>query len=262
MQNPTTFSAQDIIDKYQVSMTTLKRNFSQCQKSIEKKYGVRISKQGRGDNTYYYIEDFSHSDPSRALTLYESLETNLVPMDIAVGLLDLNFLTFIGIISSPQRSFRGSYIDLLKYIDIQATSADDIQKIKAVLQHLVDKQYIMYMEDPSDPMYFMAAVQKKTEEEMELEISAILSFQNMVKGTRKSWIPLMKVYFALCLLDQPCTIEELTNITKLTAYKVRDSLDILASHNVLIKARITKCDPVNKQFYCLGTQIDLNAFGL
>ena len=134
MQTQTTFSAQEIVDKYQVSLTTLKRNFTQCQKSIEKKFGVRLSKEGRGANTYYYIEDFSHTDPSRALTLYESLETNLVPMDLAVGLLDINFLTFIGIVSSPQRSFRGSYLDLLKYIDIQATSAEDIQKIKEVLQ--------------------------------------------------------------------------------------------------------------------------------
>ena len=262
MQNSTTFSAQDIVYKYQLSITTLKRNFSQCQRSIEKKFGVRISKEGRGENTYYYIEDFSHSDPSRAVTLYESLEANLVPMDIAVGLLDLNFLTFIGIISSPQRSFRGSYLELLKYIDINANSVEDIQKIKTVLQTLVDKQYIMYMEDPSDPMYFMAAVQKKTEEEMELEISAILSFKKMTEGTRKSWIPLMKVYFALCLLEQPCTIEQLADITKLTSYKVRDSLNILSEHNVIIKEKVTKLDPTNKQYYCLGSHIDINAFGL
>ena len=262
MNQQSIFTAQDIVDRYQVSLTSLKRNFSRTQQSIEKKFGVRISKEGRGENTYYFIEDFSHSDPSRALTLYESLETNLVPMDLAVGLLDLNFLTFIGIISSPQRSFRGSYLELLKYIDIQATSAEDIQKIKEVLQHLVEKQYIMYMEDPSDPMYFMAAVQKKTEEEMELEISAILSFKKMVENTRKSWIPLMKVYFALCLLEQPCTIEELTEITKLTSYKVRDSLSILAEHNIIIKEKVTKVDPINKKYYCLGSHIDINAFGL
>ena len=104
----------------------------------------------------------------------------------------------------------------------------------------------MYMEDPSDPMYFMAAVQKKTEEEMELEISAILAFKNMVEGTRKSWIPLMKVYFALCLLEQPCTIEELCEITKLTQYKIRDSLNILSEHRVIIKEKVTKLDPINK----------------
>lgn len=256
-----TFTAAEISAKYGVALSTLTRNFRQAQESIEKRHGIRIAKRGRGNNTFYFIENFVHADPARALTLYDSLESNMVPTGLAVGLLDLQFLIFIGIVSSPQRSFRGSYVDLLSYIDIQP-SLENIEATKMILYKLATENYIMYMTDPSDAMYFMAAVQRKTETDMQLEIKAILEFKKLVEGTRKSWIPLMKVYFALHLLDQPCTIAKITEITGLTDYKVRDSLAILANKNIILKQTMTIKDPASQTYYCLGTQIDLNAFGI
>lgn len=256
-----TFTAEEIAAKYNLSVSTLKRNFLRTKETLYSRYGIKLEKSGRGDQTIYFIEDFNHSDPSRAITLYQSLEKNLVPAPVAAGLLDINFLVFIGIISSPQRAFRGSYLDLLKYLDIQAT-VENTQLVRKALQYLSNKDYIMYMEDRTDAMYFMASILKKTENDMELEIQAILTFKSLVKDTRKSWIPLMKVYLALHFLEQPCTIKELVEITELSEYKVRDTLTILASNNIIIKEKQVKQDPLSKEFYCLGTQIDINAFGL
>ena len=261
MTNNITFSAEEIAEKYHISVSTLKRNFLRTKETLYGKYGIKLEKSGRGDKTIYFIEDFKHSDPSRAVTLYQSLENNLVPASVAAGLLDINFLIFIGIISSPQRAFRGSYLDLLKYLDIQAT-VEDVQSVRNALKYLSDKDYIMYMEDRTDSMYFMASILKQTENDMELEIQAILTFKALVENTRKSWIPLMKVYLALHFLDQPCTIKQLIEVTGLSDYKVRDSLNLLAANNIIIKEKQVKQDLISKEFYCLGTQIDINAFGI
>lgn len=252
-------TAEELSAKYNIALSTLKRNFARSQESLKKKYGITIEKTGRGDATLYTIKDFSRVDPSRAVTLYESIETNLVPASIAAGLLDVHFLVFIGIISSPQRSFRGSYVDLLKYLEIEPITKETIAQAKEVLVALAEKDYIMYMEDKTDPMYFMAAILRKTESDMELEIAAILNFKHFVEGTRKQWIPLMKVYLALHVLQQPCTIKKIADITGLTEYKVRDSLTILVEHNVILKEKVIHQDPISQNFYCLGTQIDINA---
>lgn len=259
--NTITFTAEELCAKYNIAVSTLKQNFTRTCAMLEKKHGVKLSKSGRGKNTYYYISSFEHSDPSRALTIYDSLESNNIPLEPAARLLDLHFLVFIGIVSSPQRAFRGSYTDLLSYLDIPI-SPQEIENVKNVLTHLVTCNYIMYMEDPSNPMYFMASIQWHTEEVLKFELNALLAFQKMVEGTRKSWIPLMKVYFALHLLEQPCTVSEITQLTQLSEYKVRDSLLLLEQNNIIIRDKQTGFNQITHKYYCAGTDITINAFGI
>ena len=261
--NQLIMTAEDVAAKFGIAVSTLKCNFNRTKETIEKKYGVILSKSGRGKDCFYIIENFEHSDPSRAVTLYQSMENNLVSAPIAAKLMDLHFLVFIGIVSSPQRAFRGSYLDLLKYIDIDISpTVEDIEKIREILRNLAENNFIMYVEDKTDPMYFMAAILRKTENEMRLELDAIRLFQKLVSGTRKSWIPLMKTYLALNFLDQPCTINNLIEATGLSEYKVRDSLSILSANNIIVKDKQVLYDKITKEFYCLGTQIDINAFGI
>lgn len=259
--NQQTMTAQEVADKYRISLSSLTSNFPRSQEAIYKKYGVKLEKIGRGKSAQYHVTSFNHSDPSRAITLYQSLENNMVSASAAAGLLDIHFLVFIGIVSSPQRAFRGSYIDLLNYLDLKPTS-EAIDQIRIILQNLANKDYIMYMEDKTNNMYFMAGILKKAEDDMELEIEAILSFKKLVEKTRKSWIPLMQVYLALHFIQQPCTLKELSEITGLSEYKVRDSLSIFEQNNIILKNTVVHKDPITQSYYCLGTNIDINAFGL
>lgn len=253
------FTAQEIADTYQVSLSSLQTNFPRTQEAIRKKYGATIEKIGRGKNAQYHIINFSYTDPSRAITLYQSMETNMLPVATAATLLDIHFLVFIGIISSPQRAFRGSYLDLLEYLDMKPTE-ENLVNVRKAIQSLADKDYIMFLEDKTDNAYFMASVLRKTETDMELEIQAILKFKQLVEKSRKSWIPLMQVYLALHITLQPCTIQQLAATTGLTEYKVRDSLTILQMNNIIEKEVLNQKDPISQHFYCLGTQIDINAF--
>lgn len=254
-------SPQEVADMYNVSLSSLQTNFPRTKDAIYKKYGATIEKIGRGKNAQYHIIDFSYQDSSRALSLYQSLENNDIPVQTAVGLLDLHFLVFIGIVSSPQRAFRGSYLDLLKYLELAATP-ENLEAVRTAIMALAAKDYIMFLEDKTDPTYFMAGILHKTETDMELEIQAILYFKHLVEKTRKSWIPLMQVYLALHIIQQPCTIAQLTQMTHLTEYKVRDSLNILADNNMLLKDKVVHKDPITQAYYCLGTNIAINAFGI
>lgn len=254
-------TVEELAHEYDISVSSITTNFPRVQKSLFKKYGVSIERQGRGNNARYYIKDFSHSDPTRAVTLYQSMEKNLMPVEITAGLLDINFLVFIGIVSSPQRGFRGNYQDLLSYLDLDI-SEKNITIMRESLRYLQQQSYIMYMEDDTNPLYFMAGIKHATEKKMELEINAILHFKNLVANTRKSWIPVMKTYLALHIVQQPCTIKEIVEITHLTEYKVRDCLSILEKDNIIIKEKVNIKDHLTGSVYCLGSNVCINAFGI
>ena len=250
----------ELVELYDLNKSTVLQQFPRTQKSIEKKYGVTVEKVGRGANARYIVKNVEYVDPTRALTLYDSKENNLIPIQSAAGLLDLHFLIFVAIVSTPLRAFRGSYIDLLNYIEIEP-SLDNIRNTREILHILAARNYIMYMEDKTDNMYFMAAILRNTEKELKLEIKAILHFQNLVTGTKKSWVPIMKTYLALHFLQQPCTINDVCAATSLSIYKVRDCLKLLSDNNIILKQRIYTSGAPGEVF-CLGQEIDINAFGI
>ena len=117
-------TAEEIGELYNIAPITLKKNFSRCKETLKKKYNVDLEKEGRGDKTRYFVVTEEYADPKRAVTLYQSLERNEISGPVAAGLLDIHFLAFIGIASSPSRTFRGSYRDFLKYLDLDVTDTN------------------------------------------------------------------------------------------------------------------------------------------
>ena len=253
---------EELADTYGLSVSSIQSNFPRTQKTIFKRTGDIIEKEGRGKNARYIIQDMSRNDPNRAVTVFQSQETNRMPMASAVGLMDIHFFTFISIVASPQSTFRGSYYDLLKYMDIEATP-EDAGVIRQVLQNLADKNFIMFIEDdsvPNDP-YFMAGIRHKAEKEMNLEIGTLLRLQAIARESKKkSWIPLMKTYIAVMMLQQPCTIKGLSELTGLSDYKVRDCLVALEQDNILVRDKAYETDASGAFRYCVGQNVLLNAF--
>ena len=251
------YTAEQIAEMYDVSVSSIKTQFPRTCANLMQKKGVCIQKEGRGAKAMYRILNFEHADPDRAVSLYKSLEKNSFDAPIAAGLLDMPFLVFIGIVSSPNKVFRGNYAQFLEYLELPVTE-DNINVIRNTLAYLVEQGYLMFQEDPSDNSYFMASVLRITEIQMQLEINAVLYFRNCVADTRKSWIPLMKTYIAVSYLQQPCTITDLMGATGLSEYKVRDCLDILSKKKVIMKEKVVKFKDGN--FRCYGQDIDVNAF--
>lgn len=262
MEKAIGMTIEELAETYGLSVSSIQSNFPRTQKTIFKHTGDIIEKEGRGKNARYVIKDMSRDDPKRAVTIYKSAENNPMPMESAVGLIDINFFTFISIIGSPQSTFRGSYYDLLRYMEIEPTP-EDAGVIRQVLQQLADDNLILFIEDnsvPNDP-YFIAGIRRKAEKEMNLEIGTILKLQEVARAQkRKSWIPLMKTYIAVQLLNQPCTIKKLSDLTGMSDYKIRDCLVTLEKENILVKDLAYETDELGGFRYCVGTNILLNAF--
>ena len=56
-------SAQEVVDMYHVSLSSLQTNFHRTKEGIWKKYGATIEKVGRGKSAQYHIVNFSYQDP-------------------------------------------------------------------------------------------------------------------------------------------------------------------------------------------------------
>jgi hypothetical protein len=62
----------------------------------------------------------------------------------------------------------------------------------------------LFIEDnsvPNDP-YFMAGIRRKAEKAMNLDMNTILCLRDIARDQRrKDWIPLMKTYIAVLMLN-------------------------------------------------------------
>lgn len=251
---------QELCDQYQVTESTVRTKFKTAQQQILKRYGVIIEKEGRGQNASYHIKCDNYIDPLRAPSMYMSKENNTLPCTIAAYLLDINFLAFLGIASTPQRSFRGSYYDFLRYLELSET-ANNVAIVKQALQYLSNQSYIMYIEDDTDTDYFMAGIKRKAELEMSVQLSAAAYFRSLVADSKRSWVPLMKVYLALHFLKNPCTIQQICDATQLSQYAVRQSLKILSKNIVINRKKVVELLAPGC-FHCHGTEYNINAFGI
>ena len=63
----------------------------------------------------------------------------------------------------------------MKYLELEPKT-EDIDLMRQILATLADKDYIMYIEDNTDPLYFLAGVKRKAEKELTLEIETIVKF--------------------------------------------------------------------------------------
>ena len=254
---------QELSEKYNISPSSITSNFTRTKEAIAKKFGVRVEKIGRGKNAIYEIADFEHTDPNRAPTLFESTEKNMIPAQTAAKLPNLHCLAFIGIVLAPQRVFRGSYADLLKYLEIPVTP-DNIEKAREAIKEMDNRNFIMSMEDKTDNNYFMAGILRQVEKENSLNLQVLLDIKKLLENSKKDFIPFFKFYLAALSLpkDTPCTLQELQDATGMSEYKIRDCLKFFEAANGILREKKYYVDKASNTIACLGQVIDVNAFGL
>ena len=94
----------------------MKNAFPRTQKSILKKHGIRIIKEGRG-KTANYIEEVE--DDCRAITMFKEVKEEMILSNDTLKLMNWDFMCFLAIITTPMLVFRGSYEDFLVIILIK-----------------------------------------------------------------------------------------------------------------------------------------------
>lgn len=246
---------QEICEKFNCSEISVVKNFSRTQTSIYKKYHVLIQKKGRGQNASYEIIQ----DNSRAITLFKEDETRSVMLSIDTmrDMMDLRFAVFLGIVMTPLQVFRGSYVDFLKYLQMNVTQ-NNKQNIKEALEFLFKKDYIHYAIDKTNNEYFFAGIYKKVEEEIQVGIGMIKTCEQLAdKYKKRSWVNMLKLWVGIKYLYyqdlQPYTIQDLSALTGLSEYQIRQNGKILEKEQVFITDKI-----YSRYIKCLGKQATLN----
>jgi hypothetical protein len=245
-------TVQEISEKYHMSELSITKNFLRTQESILKKYGVKIIKEGRGEKATYreeYVTD------QRAKTLYDETREKMLISNDSLKLMNWEFMVFLALIMTPMLVFRGSFEDFLKYVEVPVTDAN-ITQLKGALSNLEKQNYISYNLDRTDNKYFVAAIYRKVEEEMQIGIGMIQDCKRLAKKHHKrSWVPILKTWLGVEMLskNQPYTVEDLKAITGLSDYQIRESNKILKESNVFKTSRAYA-----GYLMCIGTNVDLN----
>lgn len=245
---------QEVCNKFHCAQSTVVNNFPRFQKSIEKKYGILLIKNGRGKNAVYEIIE----DNSRAETLYKQDETRTVMLSAKQAqIMQFDFMVFLGIIMTPLQVFRGSYGDFLNYVQVQ-NNKDNREKLRKSLEILNEEDYIHYKIDKTDENYFFAGIYRKVEEEISVGIDMIKECKILaLKEKKRSWVNLLKVWLGVKYLYiqdlQPYTVQDLCNLIGLSAYQVREAGKVLEKDNVF------KSDKVYASYErCIGKNSILN----
>lgn len=248
---------QELCKKYNLTESSVTTNFPRTQNMLLKKYGVTIVKNGRGKTATYEEGGLgSFVSDQRALTMFNETHKEMVFNQESLTLINADFLVFLGIISTPMGVFRGTYSDFLRYVGI-TVSKDNLEMLEDALLNLVDRELIYYnTDDDSIVMY----IRRKVEKEMKIGIEMIKRCRILADKYNKhknGWINLLKVWIAIqvCSYDpEPFTNEQLSQMTNLSLYQVKNARKILKEDNLFVLSR------AGDALKCFGSRAVLNAF--
>lgn len=243
----------ELCAKYSVSESSVKTAFPRTQKALLKKYGVKIIKEGRGAAAEYFEV---WEDDGRANSIYDEVKDDIIIDNESFKLMDWDFLVFLAIIITPMRVFRGTYEDLLRYIDIKVTPYN-LRLVKYALDDLKNKGFVNYSIDNStSENYIIAYIYRKIEQEMHIDKGMVTTCKKLAeKYNKRSWVPLLKTWLGIQMMfeRQPYTMNDLKKVTGLSEYQLKTCNQILKESEIYRTSRAYNC-----YYRCVGQYVDLN----
>ena len=243
---------EEILSQYNISEYALTKNFGRAQQTMLKKYNLILTKTGRGASVEYHVT----APEKRADTMLQEKQREVMMAQNGFSsLMDFNFIVFLGICTAPMGTFYGSYEDFLGYVELKKTK-DNIQSLKDALSDLTAAEYIEYVVDKTNTNYFNAVLFKRTRETMAISLDMAERCKKLAKkSNKKSWIPLLKTWIGVQYMydKQPFTLAELSAVTGLSAYQIRESRKILEKDELFVTSRAYACYD-----RCIGTNVELN----
>ena len=245
--------AQEICEKYKVSISALKNQFKRTADKIFKDTGVTIIKQGRG-NTVDYQEIY----PEHALTFEEEkIDEIAINLD-ALGLKDWQLLIILCTLIAPMGIFRGNAESFLQYFRMPVTDKR-IEEVNEAVAELANNKWINVLyDDSTNEGYFVLYIKRAMEQDIIVKLPYIKTCRELMdKYNKRSFLPLLKVWLGTEELEkvQPYTVAQLEELTGLSPYQIRESNRILEKENIY-QTQKKYIDPT----VCLGRTVDLNAY--
>lgn len=245
---------EELCKKYGVSESSVSTNFKRTQAAIKKRTGILIEKSGRGKNAVYeeIVPD------NRAITMYEETKDNFVIDRNALSYENVEFNCFLAVVLTQFMVFRGTYIDLVRYMNLKVDERN-IQTIKEAMNSLADKGIIsLYYDISTTEGYFTASLLRKAEVEMKIGIDMVRTCKKIAdENNKRDYIPLLKTWLGMQVMseEQPFTMSQLEALTGLSEYQVRESKKLLEANDLFKTTKAYKAGCL-----CLGQNVDLNAY--
>lgn len=246
---------QELCEKYNLSEDAVKNKIGRTKQKMLKEHNLILTKTGRGKNADYQVEFAEGGDKRASTMLKEERRDIMIAENSFSALLDFNFMVFLAICTTPMGSFYGSYEDFLDYVEVKK-SKNNLKNLKEALTMLSAADYINYTIDKTNDNYFNAFLFKRTRDDMAISLDMAERCQRLAKkNDKKSWVPLLKTWIGVQYMydKQPFTIAELSAITGLSPYQIRESKKILEKDNLFVTSRAYA-----SYERCIGTNVDLN----
>lgn len=241
---------EEVIKEYGYSKSSWTTKFKRTQESVLKKTGIRIVKIGKGDKATYRADIV---DDQRADNMFEEQEKKMLITSDSIGLMSIELISFLGIITTPMMVFRGTLIEYLQYLKLTVNDSN-LQAIQQALQTLEEKGLIVKVDDDD---IMVLSLKRTAENELQIGVNMIRDCRLLAqKNQVQDWTNLLKLWLGIEFLEktQPFTQKELSYITGLSPYMIRKCSKILEQSNVFKTSRVYATYEC-----CLGTVVDLNA---
>lgn len=246
---------KELSEEFNISESSIKTNFPKVQESIFRKHKIRIVKTGRGEKADYQLIYAIDSD-GRAQSAFKEKNRNLMLAKSEFSsLVDFNFMVFLGICATPMTTFYGSYKEFLKYVEVKVSDAN-VSSLVEALQLLNERGLIEYVIDKTNSDYFWAGLYHKTREDMYITIDMMERCKQLAKKyNKKSWVNLLKTWVGVQYLydNQPFTVSELSVVTGLSAYQLKQNKKILQTDDLFVTTRAYAAYD-----RCIGSNVELN----
>lgn len=253
-------NTKEVCKLLKVSESTLKTKFKRTQEAAEKE-GYILTKIGRGKAATYKVEVLD-SDFSLAETMFKEVRSDIKVEQNWLGMSQIEFNLLLMLLVCPMKVFRGTYLDMAKYLEMTPRTAT-YNSLKDALALLQSKGFILITLDED---IVVVALKRRIEREYLNFNSELMGISKIIaakKGIR-SWVSVMKVWLAVRVavaesVDRVVS-ERLQELTGLSQNTIKKCLEGLAEHDVLKSKKIIVVNE-NKQFVkCLGKKIELNGF--
>ena len=230
---------QEVSEKYGYSIGYLKDHFKDAQKTILKRNGINLIKEGRGASAVYREEVMSDNRADNMFMEVEKSEKmNVMKNDLTLS--NFTFCVFMGVLTTPMFVFRGTHKDFLRYIQV-SDSEENRGKLDRAIEDLIgDGVIVVYRDHSTDEEVLTLTLVRKAENDMKIGMEMLVDCKLLSsKHKKKDWIPILKTWIGTELLsrEESYTRQDLMNMTGLSKYLIDDSIKILRESNIFTSSR-------------------------
>ena len=239
-------------ERFDLAKSTVYKNFYRIQTALAKK-NIKVHKMKDNNITMYVVEqEYTNKDLPVFYTDFKSLQQ----FD------DLKFNILLTLSSLENSAYCGKVSQLLEEkMGLKVTDRTCGNLITAVAE-LEKEGYLLTNTKELQKGYILLGLSSKMAQELSFRRSLIEMCKELSKEKgKKSYIPLFKVIVALTMLSKKETITytQITGMTGLSSYQIKEQLQILDEKNKIKIGRL-QYEVSENYIRCIGRPIDINAF--